>query len=366
MPYFWGPATEYVRFGNKCVLVAVGGYSSFDNLEKRDMSAIQVYDIDSQQWFQVTATGNTPRPRSSFCFGLSSATDDSSFQMTIYGGYNHEFDGNQGAGPLNDFYVLTMPAFRSLKITSQGPPNWNVTSSIRHLCNTYQDRQMIVLGGDQSDPAGNGVSGCNLQYPPLKLLDTSTYSWQTTFPIPNSTYEVPAQVYNIIGGSGSGSATLLAPSCGFNATVGNAAASIIFSKRVARPQTSSIEQASQNSTHSTVNQSSGSTTNNTGAIVGGVLGGLALVSGVAALIIILLRRRKARRAQTESDSDWQKAELSDQAQSPRLATQRPGGFQTFELNGDDDVEALQPKELATGTPDATEMVRGEKLIASMP
>ena len=371
VPYFWGPATEYVRFGNMGVLVAVGGYTSIDNSEQRDMSAVQVYDIDSQQWFQVTATGDIPNTRSSFCSGLSSAPDDSSFQMTIYGGYSKGSGGKPSPGVIDDVYVLTMPAFQWIQIPSQGKSNVNVTSSRRHLCNTYRDRQMIVLGGDQSDAGGNTVGGCNVQYPPLKLLDTSTYSWQTTFPLANSTYEVPAQVYKIIGGDGSGSATLTAPAGGFNATIGNTAASAIFSKRVAKSQTSSLKNSLQSTSASTTNSSippvaaSASATNLTGAIVGAVLGALVLIVGLAILLIILQRRRKATKVQTENASKWHKAELPNWPTSPRLVSQRPGGFKTHEIDGDY-AETLKPKELAMGSSHGVGVMRVELDATSEP
>lgn len=354
VPYFWGPTTEYVRFGKKGVLVAVGGYSSIDNSVQRNMSAVQVYDIDSNRWFEVTATGDIPPARSSFCSGLSSARDDSSFQMTIYGGYNKESGGKQGLGVMNNIYVLTMPAFRWIQIPSQGNSTVNVTSSRRHLCNTYHDRQMIVLGGDQSDAGGNSVSGCNAQYPPLKLLDTSAYSWQTTFPLPNSTYEVPAQVYNIIGGDGSGSANLTAPVGGFNATIGDAAATAIFSNRVARNQRLSF----------TVKPDiapSPSATNLTGAIVGAVVGGLVLIAGLAIYLIIFQRRRRARRAQIGTHSEWHKPELPDQTRS----IQEPDGPQTHEMDGNN-FEASKPNELATGSSYTTGVMRAELDAASQP
>ena len=341
VPYFWGPATEYVRFGNKGVLVSVGGYVDMNNVEQRDMSSIQVYDIDSQQWFQITATGDIPRTRSSFCSGLSAAPDDSSFQMTIYGGFNNQFDGQKGVGVIDDVYVLTMPAFRWIQVTSEANSDLNPTNTRRHLCHTYQDRQMIVLGGDSTDTSQNEICGCNSNYPPLRLLDTSTYSWQTTFPVSNSSYEVPAQVYSVVGGGPNGGATLTAPTGGFNATIGNA--STIFSKRVARSKESLIRKESQNHNSSTPATPVPSLTNYTGIIVGAVIGGIAIILTVGGLIL-LLRRRRATRSQSELDPDWQKAELPNQPRSPRWAEKMPGGYKTHEVFGDD-PEALKPKEL---------------------
>lgn len=71
VPCFWGLATEYVRFRYKGVLVSVGGYTKLSNIQQRDMSTVQIYEIDSQQWFQVTAACDIARTRSSFCSGLA-------------------------------------------------------------------------------------------------------------------------------------------------------------------------------------------------------------------------------------------------------------------------------------------------------
>ena len=349
VPYFWGPATEYVRFGNQGVLVSVGGYVSMDNVEQRDMASIQVYDIDSQQWFQVTASGDIPRTRSSFCSGLSSASDDSSFQMTIYGGYNNQFEGNKGVGVIDDVYVLTMPAFRWIQVTSQTKAGLNGTNSRRHLCQTYEDRQMIVLGGDMTDAAGNAIGGCNADYPPIKLLDTSTYTWQPEFPVPNGTYEVPAQVYNVIGGGPNGAATLTAPAGGFNTTVGNSTASAIFSKRVVRSRESVTQKESVKVDTSTkapatpVAPAAKFPANHTGVIVGAVIGSFAFILGLGGLVIFLWRRQ-ATKGRAEQDSNWQKAELPDQPPSPRWAGKRPAGFRTCEMFGDD-PDAFKPREL---------------------
>ena len=358
VPYFWGPSTEYVRFGNKGVLVSVGGYISVNNSVQRDMSLIQVYDIDSDQWFEVTATGDIPRTRSSFCSGLSAAYDDSSFQMTIYGGYNGKFGGGQGVGVIGDVYVLTMPAFRWIQVSNQTDSTTNGINSRRHLCHTYQERQMIVLGGDFTDASQNTIGGCNLEYPPIKLLDTSTFTWQTQYPLVNATYEVPQLVYNVIGGGPHGKATLQAPPGGFRATIGNTAASAIFSKRVPRTKEivtedwadwqKSLKNSTTNSTTISHEKMPSHNTTHTAAIVGGVIGGVSLILGLSGAFILFRRRRVARtQAETETaggEWNWQKAELPDGPSSPGWAEERPGGYRTHEMFGDD-PDALKPREL---------------------
>ena len=58
----------------------------------------------------------------------------------------------------------------------------------------FEDAQMIVAGGD------DGGSYCNKSYPPFKVLDTSTYIWQTDFEPNHKPYTVPLVVRKVVGG----------------------------------------------------------------------------------------------------------------------------------------------------------------------
>lgn len=213
---------------------------------------------------------------------------------------------------------------------------------------------MIVLGGDFTDAAQNTIGGCNPDYPPIKLLDLSTYSWQTQYPLANATYEVPALVYNVIGGGPNGGATLNAPTGGFNATIGNNAASVIFSKRVIR-STASLSQKElwQNTKILSTNTaiptpppqavSASRPVNRTAALIGAVIGGIALILGLGGALLVL-RRKRAAKSQGGEDLTWQKAELPDHPPSPNWAEKRPGGFRTHEMFGDE-PGAMKPREL---------------------
>ena len=113
---------------------------------------------------------------------------------------------------LNDVWVLSIPSFLWIAVnhTNNGEPNVNGQSAGRfgHTCTMWQEDRMIVLGGVYLDPESgatnpqpvNDLSVCGTSESPIRLLDTSTYSWQTQF-IPNTAnYSVPSVVYNVIGG----------------------------------------------------------------------------------------------------------------------------------------------------------------------
>ncbi|KAL9635032.1 MAG: hypothetical protein Q9164_003726 [Protoblastenia rupestris] len=112
-PFIWSSTSQYVHFGKEGVIVSLGGNEIVR--ASRDMSHIQTFDLESQTWSQITATGKIPKPRTQFCYDLSAALDDSSFQLIIYGGSNDD----EGIG-FEDVYVLTMPAFRWIKIQDKG------------------------------------------------------------------------------------------------------------------------------------------------------------------------------------------------------------------------------------------------------
>ena len=60
---------------------------------------------------------------------------------------------------------------------------------------------MIVLGGNiTSGPKAINTESCNTSWPALRVLDTTTFVWQTQFNLTPSDYAVPDQVYSIIGG----------------------------------------------------------------------------------------------------------------------------------------------------------------------
>lgn len=81
----------YVRRGRAGVLLAFGGYqtaypgTTIPNWpwDQRSFEEIFVYDIWTSTWYHQTATGEIPDMRTEFCAAVSSAPDDSSFQITI-------------------------------------------------------------------------------------------------------------------------------------------------------------------------------------------------------------------------------------------------------------------------------------------
>lgn len=170
------------------------------------MNDIQVYDIAAGTWFAINATGDVPKPRTNFCSALAAAPDDSSFQLIIYGG-NDSDDRFGGSGPpyMSDVYMLVLPAFQWVKVNTNSPTNSSSTGAeprSNQFCTTYHDRQFVVLGGTNNF---DNVS-CDSNLPALKMLDLTTFEWQTQYPLQDTTYKLPQAVIDIVGGDPDGGA----------------------------------------------------------------------------------------------------------------------------------------------------------------
>ncbi len=226
---------------------------------------------------------------------MSPSPDDSSHQITIYGGWNL-----LDRRAFQDVYVLTVPSFRWIKVSdSVANPEARLPSNIGHKsmeCHLRGDRQMLVLGGAMylGDTQASGQT-CNTSYPAIRLLDTTTFMWLSQYSSASEPYSVPQTVYEVIGGSASGGATMKEPSGGFNST----SLTQIFSERVARYPPFSISSSTTPTrpASDTLMTSSNPPANAVsrpliGAAVGGAVGGLLLFAASVGVIIYLRKRRQ--------------------------------------------------------------------------
>ena len=147
--------------------------------------------------FNQTTGGDIPSLRHHFCSAISASSDDSSFQLTIYGGRQPQF--NQSS---EDIYVLSIPSFLWVKISDTGNTERKEGAGRSgHTCEIYMGRQMIVLGGDV-DIKGSVQNdrGCQVSYPTIRVLDLSNFTWQRQFSPIYDPYMVPDPVVKVIGG----------------------------------------------------------------------------------------------------------------------------------------------------------------------
>ena len=364
-PWLEGCATEFVRYGSQGILVAVGGTTgdtpTGGATPYRDMSSIQIYDIAAQNWFEITATGDIPPGRESLCSGLAAASDDSSFQMVVYGGQISPPTPDPTVDPQYpaDVYVLIMPAFHWIKTNASFALNtvangtsFNASSGrSSSYCSTYKDRSFIVVGGDRN------THDSDLS-PPLKLLDLNTYQWQTNYPLADTTYRLPQAVIDVVGGGPSGGAN---PAYTWNYTLGTSVK--IFDTVLSKPGSGKAPSApgsgngaqtpkaapnpnnrvssSAQSQDATPPQSTSAVASDCGTdcpgappvrhpiatLVGVIVGSVAgcmLLLAVGFYVMILHRRWRELQAQSQdADASW-KPELSGTpSTSPHPQTRRP-------------------------------------------
>ncbi|KAI1153059.1 hypothetical protein F4825DRAFT_416790 [Nemania diffusa] len=341
-------AMVYVRKGKAGVLIAFGGYqTAYTGVEfaswpwdRRPFSDIFIYDIFSNTWYQQTATGDLPDLRTEFCAGVSSAPDDSSFQITIHGGWD-QLEGRA----FNDVYVLSIPSFRWIKVDDSNNPDLlgpDQPGRNRHKCDVWNESQLIVSGGQITLGLGETVSlsnTCNTTYPPIKVLDTSTYTWRTEFD-PSVEYSVPSIVTAVIGGNSSGGALRTSPSSGWDSDD----LVTIFDQTVARDTYNSSDNSGVVSSPSPTPSPSakGGTSSglSAGAIAGIVVGIIVIFTAILVALFFIRKRTRSRNAPTVGAKSafhsitWRKPELDGSVPAARyeLANGDPP-----ELQGDNHV-----------------------------
>ena len=269
------------------------------------LTDISIYDIASASWYSVTATGippaaAIPEPRGAMCTIVSASPDNSSFQITMYGGWNPEAVG--GGVDYEDVWVLTVPSFRWIKIDTVNDFQANPSLSVgraHHRCVVHRG-QMISVGGSLRFGTQGQVNEtmCRGSYPPLRVLDLGTVSWVKTFNT-EGVYRVPRVVSEVIGGGAEGGATLTEPEGGWAYTeLKSIMALRNAANNASAPATASSGTSSATSSSDASSSSGGS---NTGAIAGGVVGGVVGLALIAGLIFFFGRRKTSRAKQNEVD-----------------------------------------------------------------
>ncbi|KAK6356809.1 hypothetical protein TWF718_001150 [Orbilia javanica] len=273
MGTFWIDSTRLIH-------VLVGGYidgsyAAFDHA--------RVYDTQTQDWYIQEIQGDVPAPRVNACGAVAYSSDGSSYQLYMYGGSEND---DQDARFLSDLWVLSIPSFTWVLLDdSRGEYAPGTRSGAS--CDIVKDHILAIYGGKKSAQAGQ-VAQCEANGGALYFMDLNTQTWLETYDgasiQPN--YSVPKPVYDIIGGDGSGGATVVAPPGGFKHDV-LATIFAINGTRVINNDWTESPRPEVTSDAPAVGPSSPPT----GAIVGGVVGG-ALLIALAVFILFFLRKKK--------------------------------------------------------------------------
>lgn len=146
-------------------------------------------DIPTNRYLQNVTGEIPPTGRASFCSILASASDGSSHNIYLYGGYDGQDSIN---APYDDVYILSLPSFVWIKAHNGSSRH----GRSGHQCFGVLPSQMLVVGGLYKDP-----SFC-LEGGPLQVFNLNELEFQTDYsPVDVEEYLVPDMVTRQIGGS---------------------------------------------------------------------------------------------------------------------------------------------------------------------
>jgi hypothetical protein len=341
----WVPVSE------QGILVAIGGVinpaymyvAESDNATQLAQSqsqspgfldTVSIYDIASQTWYEQKTTNPPSGQFAQGCTVVASAPDYSSHNIYWYGG----FDGlHLSQNFYDDVWVLSLPSFTWTNVYN-GSATAAAHGRAGHKCVKPYPDQMFVIGGytasTSSEPTclgGGGSYGGIIQ-----IFNLSSNAWIDTYsPTRWSNYTVPSAVYNVIGGTSTGGATLATPSpSGFsNATL----ASFFESKNLYNvtkitnwyPYTPATTPTPSATTLPTPIPKSSGTPKYLAPVLGVVLGLIAI--SLIILAIILWRRRhylRSSRAASEAGTmdnrrwvtSWLRSTPADDKPPPTVTT----------------------------------------------
>ena len=326
------------------------------------MSTVAVYDIANQVWYEQETTG-PPGQMTQGCAVVASAQDGSSHNIYWYGG----FDGLHPAGAFSDdVWILSVPSFMWMKVKSGTPSHGRAG----HKCVKPYPDQMFVIGGY---PSLGGTDFSCLEGNIVQVFNLSSLNWIENYdPSVWSNYTVPSMIYDMIGGTGTGSATQTAPSASQSA---NATMIALFQQQYNTskittwyPYQAASPSSSPRPTLPTVVAKPGSSTPSFLAPVLGVILGLVFVTILVVAIMLWRRRRLLSVMGTATQSEngtvdprrgvlgWLRAVPAD-AKAPTVTTEETpsspyddenpymppeiGGGQVHEMMGMSSSQSLQ-------------------------
>lgn len=231
-----------------------------------------------------------------------------------YGGSGEEL----GSLGFDDLYVLTIPTFEWIRLY---PSNTNGTGDFPHhsmTCNIVNEAQMLIHGGffpktnDCDSPDQWGLHNVDMG----KQNDDDSY-WVLYSPNKTS-YVVPDDIIDVIGGGADGGATKTAPDDGFDHR----------DLQYLMPRKATV--AARQPTRAIPGSDSGSDKNKGGGLSSGAIAGIA-VGGAAALLaglvvcFCLYRRHKGKRGASSHTSMVQSYQYHHPSQPSESSNQFSGG-----------------------------------------
>ncbi|CAI6335497.1 unnamed protein product [Periconia digitata] len=283
----------YIPAGDSGLLVYFGGIQTpFNNntVVASPMTDIYIYDIANVLWYKQTASGDDiPGNRRRFCAGAAWAEDRSSYNIYLFGGASI----GEGVG-YGDVWVLSLPSFKWIKFWPREGDGEGKTFPHHSLsCDVIGNSQMIIMGGhftnitDCDVPTIQGQHGLD-----LGKSNAENAKW-AKFDPKLTTYKVPSEIAQTIGGGASGGATVLAPTSGWADRDLQTLLGRQYTPTTRTPTRSLPSSTGAASTPSN-SGSSGPSKATIGGAVGGGVGGLLLLVAVGVGICTWRRKKRSR------------------------------------------------------------------------
>ncbi|KAF2994161.1 hypothetical protein E8E13_000671 [Curvularia kusanoi] len=273
---------HYISAGKRGSLIYFGGVEdSTVGRAYSNMSEIRVFDIDSRRWYTQVADGDVPQMRRGFCAGLTWAADRSSYNIYMFGG----IDVNDAA--LGDLYVLTLPRFKWIA-QALAKTNDDDFPQGQGLGILYPfDCDVPMIGGQHAILLGQENNERDAFASDTSYANSTAEMWHA--PMDNVTsYRVPFDIIDAVGGGELGGATRKAPANGF-AT--RALGDVFRQTYIAAARTATrTDLPTSSSTMPPIAHRPGLS----GGTIGGIVAGVCLLLIVVVVMVFVWLKRKRR------------------------------------------------------------------------
>ena len=201
--------------GKEGILVFIGGAQgpseawvptgTLNGVQLRDMDVVWIHDIANNRWYEQNTTLGSgtqgPTGRISACAVVVPASDETSWNIFVYGGGDLDPSGNV----YGDTWVLSLPSFTWIQVDNNGDKRFE------HTCHLTKGNQMLVVGGRDKAQASAGNPAKNyttttasawtcLQQGLLSSFDLNAFAWGNSLQASNVGYQVNGIISSVIGG----------------------------------------------------------------------------------------------------------------------------------------------------------------------
>ncbi|CAG8021748.1 unnamed protein product [Penicillium salamii] len=261
---------SYVPVGDMGILVYIGGDvpSIKDGINatmtSNSWNHVQVYDIAGAKWYNQSTTG-TVTSRTQFCASVQHDDSSSSYQIYVIGGADLKSQDT-----IIDVNYLSIPSFKWYSAAPLDEARMTLT------CVSY-GRQIFGIGGRKAW-ADDSAAGC---------YDAPAFIYDAQSEVSRSSFNPGLSLFSLASATAKDIEASPTPSSWASSELRS-----IFETN----NTTTNSTGSGNSSPSNNTNDGGSGSRNTGAIAGGVVGGvagLALIGGLAWFFLVRRRRQTA-------------------------------------------------------------------------